>query len=111
MLVFQNAPLGNLDLPGLTAQLERPASRTCRFDLKLEVALDEGQLQGHFEYNTGLFAAGSIARMAERFKRFLETILEAPEAGVGELPMLSGAEREQVLEEWNRTEVEYRRDR
>jgi amino acid adenylation domain-containing protein len=111
MLVFQNAPLGSLDLPGLTAQLERPAWRTARFDLKLEVALDEGELQGHFEYNTGLFAAESIARMAERFKRFLEAIVEAPEASAGELPMLSEAEREQVLEGWNRTEVEYPRDR
>jgi hypothetical protein len=47
MLVFQNAPRADLDLPGLAAQLERPESRTSRFDLKLEVALDEGRLRGH----------------------------------------------------------------
>jgi len=112
MLVFQNAPLGNLDLPGLTAQLERPASRTCRYDLVLEVAVDdEGRLRGHFEYNTGLFIAGSIVRMAESFKRLLEAVVEAPEAGVAELPMLSEAERSQVLYGWNRTEVEYPKDR
>jgi amino acid adenylation domain-containing protein len=112
MLVFQNAPLSNLDLPGLTAQLERPASRTCRFDLKLEVAVDDvGQLQGRFEYNTGLFAAGTIARMVDCFKRLLEAVVEAPEAVVSELPILSEAEREQVLYGRNRTEREYPSDR
>jgi amino acid adenylation domain-containing protein/non-ribosomal peptide synthase protein (TIGR01720 family) len=47
----------------------------------------------------------------ERMLRHLETILTAisisPEEKIGELPLLSQAEREEILVEWNRTESEY----
>ena len=41
----------------------------------------------------------------------LEGIVANPDARIGELPLLTQAERHQLLVEWNQTEVDYPRDK
>ncbi|MFE7033883.1 amino acid adenylation domain-containing protein, partial [Streptomyces sp. NPDC057621] len=79
--------------------LPRPAAR---FDLVLEfVPRTDGGCELTVEYNTGLFEARTVARMARQLRRLLEGMADGPHRTVGELALLSEDERHTVLEEWN----------
>ncbi|HEX7243883.1 MAG TPA: amino acid adenylation domain-containing protein, partial [Longimicrobiaceae bacterium] len=59
------------------------------------------------EYDAGLWDASAADRMLCHLARLLEEIVADPGRRLGELELLSAAERRQVVEEWNRTEAEY----
>ncbi|MBX3016062.1 MAG: amino acid adenylation domain-containing protein [Caldilineaceae bacterium] len=74
-----------------------------QFDLSLHI-FDEGDtLRAVFKYNTDLFAPTTIERMAEHFQTLLTGILQNPQMSIGELPLLTVAERQQLLQSWNQT--------
>jgi amino acid adenylation domain-containing protein len=62
-----------------------------------------GALSGAIEYSTALFDASTIERMAGHFVALLDTLTADANRSLGELPMLTGAEHEQVVREWNAT--------
>ena len=110
MFVLQNAPMGEVELPGVTlCQLER-ASTIAKFDLTLSITETSQGLVGEWEYNTDLFDGSTIERMAGHFQNLLSAIVENPLAPVSELPLLSAAERHQLLVEWNDTAAVYPKD-
>jgi amino acid adenylation domain-containing protein len=79
--------------------------RVAQFDLTLLVAEVEDGLAATLEFNTDLFAAATVERMAEHFRVLLEGIAAHPEARVAELPILSEAEWRKLTGEWNQTQV------
>lgn len=83
------------------------ANDTAKYDLTLYVEHVKDEMLGTFEYNTDLFDASTIKRMAEHFLCLLGGIVKNPEQRILELPMLSEAERQQLLVEWNDTEMDY----
>ncbi|HVR98866.1 MAG TPA: amino acid adenylation domain-containing protein, partial [Thermoanaerobaculia bacterium] len=97
MLVLQNAPASALELPGLTLTVEPVDTGTAKFELTLTLTETERGLTGAIEYNTDLFEAATVARLAERLAR----LLVQPDLRVSELPLLSDDERRQILVEWN----------
>ena len=107
MLVLQNAPQGSLELPGLELRGFGREGQTAKFDLLLALGEREGQLGCTFEYSTDLFEAATIARLGAHFQRLLESIVSNPQQCISELEMLSAAEREQLLVEWNDTATAY----
>jgi len=54
-----------------------------------------------FEYNTDLFEAETIERMARNFQVLLSAAVEDPNRRIEDLPVLTREEREQVLMEFN----------
>jgi amino acid adenylation domain-containing protein len=78
-----------------------------RFDLSLDLEEDTGGLIGFLKYNPDLFAAPTIERMAGHWQTLLEGIVAQPDQPIATLPLLTSAERHQVLVEWNDTEVAY----
>ncbi len=82
---------------------------TSKFDLTLYLEEAE-ELIGTFEYNTDLFDASTIKRMAGHFLCLLEGIVNDPEQRLSELPILTQGERQQLLVQWNATEMEYPRE-
>lgn len=82
-----------------------------KFDLTLSVSETSQGLVGEWEYNTDLFDESTIERMATHFQNLLSAIVENPQLAVGELPLLSEAERHQLLVEWNDTESVYPTDK
>jgi aspartate racemase len=58
-------------------------------------------------YNTALFDAGMISRMAGHWQTLLENIAAGPGQRISEFPMLTPAERQQILVEWNDTASPY----
>jgi len=101
MFVFQNAPLAEMALPGLKLAPFKPETGTAKFDLTLTLQESGVGLTGEFEYNTDLFDAETIARLERHFQTLLAAIGATPERRLSELPLLSAAERHQLLVEWN----------
>ncbi|MEH2220692.1 MAG: amino acid adenylation domain-containing protein [Nostoc sp.] len=85
--------------------------RGAAFDINLAVVEAGDSLQLCWQYNTDLFDAAAIARMAENYQILLEGILFNPEQQVSELPLLTPKERHQLLFEWNNTEFKHPQDK
>ncbi|MBE9224525.1 amino acid adenylation domain-containing protein [Phormidium sp. LEGE 05292] len=107
MFVLQNAPNIDLKLSGLTLSFLRSENSTAMLDLTLDMYETPSGLKGEFYYNTDLFDEATINRMAEHFGNLLLGIVHNPEQHISELPLLSEAERYQLLVEWNNTQIEY----
>jgi amino acid adenylation domain-containing protein len=107
MLVLQNAPMGELALPGLSMQLLDHESVTSKFDLTLSLMEGRDGLKGHLEYSTDLFERHTMERMAGHFTRLLQAIVAEPRCAVGKLAMLSEAERHHQLRTLNDTATAY----
>jgi amino acid adenylation domain-containing protein len=110
MFVLQNAPQVNLELSGLTLSFLSAENSTAKFDLTLDLQATASGLVGAFEYNTDLFDEATISRMTGHFHSLLSGIVNHPEQHLSELPLLTEAERHQLLVEWNDTQIEYPQD-
>ncbi len=77
------------------------------FDLTL-VMRDTGQgLRASIEYSLDLFNQSTIERTIGQFQTLLESIAASPNQPISALSLLSAAERHQLLNEWNQTQVDY----
>ena len=83
----------------------RADTRTAKFDLTLEVVERQRRaVTARFEYATDLFDAATMARMAEHLDAAgAARWWRSPDAPLAQLPLLTEAERQQVLREWNDT--------
>ena len=79
---------------------------TSKFDLTLILSEDENGLDGLIEYSTDLFEAATIRRLTTHYARLLEAGVAAPDRSISELPILTEAERQQMLVDWNDTAAE-----
>ncbi|MEH2206885.1 MAG: amino acid adenylation domain-containing protein [Nostoc sp.] len=77
------------------------------FDLSLIIWEVGNSIVLCWQYNADLFEADTIARIACHYQILLEGIVANPEHRVAELPLLSEAERHQLLVEWNDTQTPY----
>ena len=107
MFTWQNTPDYREDLGDLSVEQIRVESVAAKFDLDVSMVKSESGLQGTFTYNTDLFDAATIERMTAHFQTLLESIVANPQQQIAQLPLLTTAEREQLLLEWNDTDTEY----
>jgi amino acid adenylation domain-containing protein/non-ribosomal peptide synthase protein (TIGR01720 family) len=105
MLALQNVPQAALSAAGLRLELLEVASGIARFELTLTLNETEQGLLGRLEYRTELFDAPTIARLAGHFQTLLEGVVADPTQVIWRLPLLSAAERRQLLVEWNATQT------
>jgi fengycin family lipopeptide synthetase B len=110
MFALQNAPMGTLELTGLRLSQVPVDLGVAKFDLTLFMHETEHGLAGLFEYNIDLFDAAMIARLLGHFQTVLEGIAAGPEQRIADLPLLTEAERQQLLFEWNATQTAYPRN-
>ena len=110
MFVYDHESEG-LDLQGLETRSMRIPNPTTEFDLTLSLIPTEQGLRGSLDYSTDLFDATTIGRMAGHFEVLLHAIAENPQQQICDLPILTEAERHQLLVEWNDTEKSYTRDK
>ena len=101
LFVLQNAPQEKLELSGLTLDLLSIDGGTAKLDLALLLEETEGGLDGVCEYSTDLFDEVTIIRLLGHFETLLEGVVNDPDQHLSQLPLLSEAERRQLLDEWN----------
>ena len=86
-------------------------SGTAKFDLTVFVTDGPDGFDLDIEYCTDLFDEARIERMAGHICALLEAVAANPDKRVSDLPMLTAAERQKLLVEWNRTAADYPKDR
>ncbi|WP_146180916.1 non-ribosomal peptide synthetase [Limnohabitans sp. 2KL-17] len=103
MFVLQNAPRERVQLDDLGFEWLPSPGSTAKFDLTCCLSEVSGRLAGSLEYNTDLFEAPTIRRMAARYGVLLRGICDDPTAKVRDLPLLTEEEAHLVLVDWNDT--------
>jgi amino acid adenylation domain-containing protein len=107
LFILRNAPLPVRTSAGLTlapAAIDNPIAH---FDLMLVMEENADGIAASFEYSTDLFDAATIERMAGHYLTLLDAICADPDAPIDELALLTAAERQQLLVDWNATAVSY----
>ncbi|MDH3604574.1 MAG: condensation domain-containing protein, partial [Candidatus Tectomicrobia bacterium] len=107
---LQNAPMGELALPGLSVSFLEAEVQRVHTDLEWYMWERDGVLAGACTYNRDLFDASTIARLGAHFRTLLAGIMADLGQRLSSLPLLSEAERQQILVEWNATETSYPAD-
>ena len=108
----QNAGGGGLALPGLElGPLGSAAPVVAKFDLMLSLRDVGERIEGNLAYAAALFERSTVERYVEYLRALLEGMVAEETQAIDRLPMLSEAERRQLLYEWNATEAEYPRDK
>ncbi len=107
---LQNAPAPKIELADLTLTPLDVEHAEVPFNLTLMLWEGAEGLTGWLEYSTDLFDASTMDRLVEHWRTFLTSGLADPGVPISDLPLLSGPERRQLLEEPNNTRVEHPRD-
>ncbi len=101
MCVLQNFPAMAQQLPGLTLSLLDSGNVISDFDLTLWILEQDSTLRLELEYSAELFEPTTIARMACHLQQVLAGMVANPEQHITAIPLLTPAERRQILTEWN----------
>ncbi|MBV9927461.1 MAG: amino acid adenylation domain-containing protein [Acidobacteria bacterium] len=104
---LENPQRESLALPGLVLTPLETEPGTVKYDLVLGVADTGEELRARFDYNVDLFEEGTVARMVEHFITLLDGIAADPDARLAKLPLLTEAERRQLVDEWNDTRADF----
>ena len=78
-----------------------------QFDLSFNIAEGEENLIGNVEINLDVLEPLSGERIARQYCRLLERIVTDPQRRVCDLEILEEGETQQLLVDWNRTELKY----
>jgi amino acid adenylation domain-containing protein/non-ribosomal peptide synthase protein (TIGR01720 family) len=117
LLVFENIPQesgGNLMAGTTGLNVQRVAgSRGGETNYPLTVVVVPGRtLQVRFTYDTEHYTAEAITRMVGHFQRVLTGMIRGREqTHLGAIPLLTEAEHQLILVDWNDTSSKYPRDR
>jgi len=107
MLMLEDEARYRAALPGMDVTVLDRDERTAKYDLTLRVVDRREGLSLEWNYNTDLFEAATIERMASHFEQLLDGLTASPETSFREVAMLSAQEREQQLVTWNETDRVY----
>src|SRR5258708_1579173 len=103
MFSLQNSPMPSLELSEVTMTLLQDDSTTAQFDLTLEVTERPQGMECLLEYNLDIFEPATAQRILVHYANLLESIAANPQQRLLELPLLTEAERQKILVEWNDT--------
>lgn len=111
LFVFENYPISSAvkQGPGGLAVEDVNVSESTNYPL-IAVAAPGPELLVKIGYQHNCFDEQTVQRMLGHFQNLLEQIATRPEQRVDELQLLSDAEREQILVDWNATRTSYDRD-
>jgi aspartate racemase len=109
VLTFQNSPVHKLELQGLETSVQEVKNDTAKFELLIELTPSGEALNARIEYNTDLFDSGTIDRLWGHLTSYLHQAIVAPERKAAAIGLLTAAERNQLLVEWNDTKRAYPR--
>ncbi|MGV9263363.1 amino acid adenylation domain-containing protein [Kitasatospora sp. NPDC003701] len=87
-------------LGALAVEPVRAGLEIAKFDLTVTVKERGGRMYCWFEYATALFDRATVERMAGHYLTLIGSVAAAPGARIGDLGMLTDAERHTVLTRW-----------
>ena len=106
MFALQNAPMPPLESPEMAMTPINVTSDSARADLTMFALELEDGLHASFEYDAALFKPSTVERMLRHWQALLDAVVAEPDAPISTLPMLSEAERCEMLQQWNSNPAE-----
>jgi amino acid adenylation domain-containing protein len=107
MLMFQNLSLPAWELPGLEVTELTPDSEAAKFEVMLTLQESGGTLNGELSYARDLYEPATMQRLVAHLTEVLAQLVARPEARIGEVSLLTAAERREIVETWNATARTY----
>src|SRR5205085_3324346 len=101
LFTLQNAPAASAEFAALAVSPLQVDTGKERFDLTLTLGESAQSISGVLSYNSDLFEEVTSRRLVAHYLKLIESALAWPEQAVSSLPMLSQAELQQALVEWN----------
>ncbi len=103
VFALHNVPREEPHLVGLeVTRLDLGGPGAVQFDLVAAVVEDDsGGARGSLAYRTALFTEPTVRRLADHYITLLAALVADPERPVADLPILSEAERFQIVNEWS----------
>ncbi|WRH68361.1 MAG: AMP-binding protein [Planktothrix sp. GU0601_MAG3] len=74
------------------------------------VAIPKPELLIKFSYDISRFTKDTVIRMAGHLQTLLEAMIANPQQQVSQLPLLTAEEQNQLLIEWNNTQINYHKE-
>jgi amino acid adenylation domain-containing protein len=109
MFAFQDELSDNLKLSGVTTSAFPLDPGTAKFDLTFTLVKSGSGLDCCAEFNTDLFEAATVRRMLGHYEKLLRAVVSDPDQCLCDAPLLTDAECEQMLVDWNKTEMDFPR--
>ncbi|MCJ8281281.1 MAG: condensation domain-containing protein, partial [Rivularia sp. ALOHA_DT_140] len=110
LVIFENYPVSIDDiLQGWSNDLQISQTKgfeRTNFPLSLTV-IPGAELSLRINYDSNRFDSGTISRMLGHLETLLQGIVTNPQQKVCELPLLTAAEKQQLLVDWNDTNYNY----
>lgn len=103
MFVLQNIERPSLQARDLAIAPVAVHNGTAKFDLTIAMEERDGCLGGTVEFDSDLFEDATIRQWLRHFQQILENGITQPACGICDLPILSDAEYQQQIVEWNST--------
>jgi len=105
-MVFQKAFMLPQRMGDVTLTPLRSISPGAMFDWMLGVLERAEGIRLQLEFNTDLFDQSTIDRILHQFQYLLETVVTGRELQIDKLPILTPQERQQLVLDWNKTQLE-----
>lgn len=78
-----------------------------KFDISMRASEHDGKIRCIIEYATALFRQETIEKMISYFRKIVNAVLHNPEIKLSDIEIITDAEKQQLLGEFNDTEVSY----
>ncbi|MEO6219284.1 MAG: condensation domain-containing protein, partial [Ginsengibacter sp.] len=112
MLVLANTPeVSELKLGELELSREAYEQNTTKFEITFFITETANGLQGSVQYSTDLYREETIEQMVLHFSELLRSSVKFPNEKIGLLSMITDAEKNQLLIEFNNSSVSYPKDK
>ncbi len=107
---FEQLP-AQLTSADISFYLDKYYSCIEQFKVKLTCTQRNNSLAAEFYYDVNYFSADAIERIAGQFKTLLTSAIANPEDKIYQLEILSKRDRQQLLVEFNNTQIDYPKDK
>jgi amino acid adenylation domain-containing protein len=110
MFIHERFPVQLRRAGGVTFEPEDQPAAATMVDLALELTETSSGDLARLSYRLELWDRATIERLVGHFLTLLEGVVADADQRIGDLPLLTDAERQQVLVEWNKTDAAPLRD-
>ena len=94
-------------LAGLEISTDNRDARSDRFSIKFVLEEHEDLFSGSLQFDESLFSIRDVQRLADELKTLIEDVGKRTDVALGDLELVSAAERQQLLVEFNETQRTY----
>ncbi|MFD2588108.1 condensation domain-containing protein, partial [Croceitalea marina] len=98
------------DLEGIQVEAYQIENTNSKFDISFTFAETEG-LELSIEYNTDIYHEFLIERMLVHYENLMTHVIDNPKASVSSIAYITEEEKNQLLQEFNDTKVDFPKDK